>query len=38
MKQKDFPQSFVNREDDMAVVDLEYILFQETCPFLCFSA
>ena len=37
MKQKHFPQPFINREDDVAVIDLEYVLFQQPCPFLCLS-
>jgi len=38
MKQKHFPQPFIDREDDVAMVHLEYVLFQEPCPFFCLSA
>jgi hypothetical protein len=38
MEQKHFPQPFINRKDDMAVVHLEYVLFQEPRPFFRLSA
>jgi hypothetical protein len=38
MEQKHFPQPFIDRKDDVAVVHLKYVLFQKPRPFFRLSA
>ena len=38
MEKKHFAQPFIDGKDDMAMVYLEYVLFQQPRPFFCLSA